>query len=67
MVLTGPLQPPSKTAVMRKSCVKQGTKATKVIVCFPVTLKHPPSVNQLWGSLVVFKPSDIAITLRGDL
>ena len=57
---------PSKTAVMRKSCVKQGTKATKVIVRFPDTTKHPPSVNQLWGSLAVFKPSDIAITLRGD-
>ena len=58
--------PPSKTAAMRKSCVKQGTKATKVIVRFPDTIKHLPSVNQLWGSLAVFKPSDIAITLRGD-
>ncbi|KAF8661406.1 hypothetical protein AX14_007251, partial [Amanita brunnescens Koide BX004] len=58
--------PPSKTAAMRKSCIKQGMKATKVIVRFPDTFKHPPSVNQLWGSLAVFKPSDIAITLRGD-
>ncbi|KAF8671092.1 hypothetical protein AX14_005761 [Amanita brunnescens Koide BX004] len=56
--------PPSKTAAMHKSCVKQGMKATKVIVRFPNTIKHPPSVNQLWGSLAVFKPSDIAITLR---
>ena len=27
--------PPSKTAAMRKSCIKQSTKATKVIVRFP--------------------------------
>ncbi|KAF8658930.1 hypothetical protein AX14_007677 [Amanita brunnescens Koide BX004] len=58
--------PPSKTAAMRKSCVKQGMKATKVIMHFPPSLKHPPSVNQLWGSLAVFKPADIAVTLRGD-
>ncbi|KAF8647551.1 hypothetical protein AX14_008879 [Amanita brunnescens Koide BX004] len=57
---------PSKTATMRKSCIKQGTKATKVIVCFPSESKHLPTVNQLWGSLAVFKPSDIAITLQGD-
>ncbi|KAF8672096.1 hypothetical protein AX14_005609 [Amanita brunnescens Koide BX004] len=58
--------PPSKTAAMRKSCVKQGMKATKVIVRFPDTFKHPPSVNQLWGSLAVFKLSNITITLWGD-
>jgi hypothetical protein len=58
--------PPSKTAAMRRSCVKQGTKATKVIVRFPSTTKRPPSVNELWGSLAVFKPADIAISLRGD-
>ncbi|KAF8625892.1 hypothetical protein AX14_011528, partial [Amanita brunnescens Koide BX004] len=57
--------PPSKTAAMRKSCIKQGTKATKVIVRFPAHSRLP-TVNQLWGSLVVFKPSDIAITLWGD-
>ena len=57
---------PSKTAAMRKSCIKQGTKATKVIVRFPSKAKHLPTVNQLWGSLAVFKPSNIAITLRGD-
>ncbi|KAF8712528.1 hypothetical protein AX14_013033 [Amanita brunnescens Koide BX004] len=57
---------PSKTAVMRKSCIKQGTKATKVIVQFPDDSKHFPSVNQLWGSLAVFKPSNITVTLRGD-
>ena len=51
---------------MRKSCIKQGTKATKVIVRFPSEAKHLPSVNQLWGSLAVLKPFDIAITLRGD-
>ena len=69
---TAPLAPPkapatpSKTAAMRRSCVKQGTKATKVIVRFPDNAKYLPSVNQLWGSLAVFKPSDIAVTLWGD-
>ncbi|KAF8630598.1 hypothetical protein AX14_010987, partial [Amanita brunnescens Koide BX004] len=42
--------PPSKTAAMRKSCIKQGTKATKVIVRFPAQSRLP-TVNQLWGSL----------------
>ena len=53
---------PSKTAAMRKSCIKQGTKATKVIVRFPNDAKHLPTVNQLWGSLAVFKPSDYILT-----
>ncbi|KAF8633084.1 hypothetical protein AX14_010776, partial [Amanita brunnescens Koide BX004] len=57
--------PPSKTTAMRKSCIKQGTKATKVIVRFP-SQSRLPTVNELWGSLAVFKPSDIAITLQGD-
>ena len=57
--------PPSKTAALRKSCIRQGTKATKVIVRFPDPAKQP-SVDQLWGTLTVFKPSDIARTLRGD-
>ncbi|KAF8642664.1 hypothetical protein AX14_009723 [Amanita brunnescens Koide BX004] len=56
---------PSKSAVLRKSCIKQGTKATKVILRFLESSKQP-SVNQLWGTLAVFKPSDISITLRGD-
>ncbi|KAF8643319.1 hypothetical protein AX14_009572 [Amanita brunnescens Koide BX004] len=56
---------PSKSAALRKSCIKQGTKATKVILRFPDSSKQP-SVNQLWGALAVFKPSDISITLRGD-
>ena len=57
--------PPSKTTALRKSCIRQGTKATKVIVRFPDPAKQP-SVDQLWGMLAVFKPSDIARTLRGD-
>ncbi|KAF8663668.1 hypothetical protein AX14_006833 [Amanita brunnescens Koide BX004] len=57
--------PPSKTAALRKSCIRQGMKAMKVIICFP-TPATQPSVNQLWGTLAVFKPTDIACTLRGD-
>ncbi|KAF8672887.1 hypothetical protein AX14_005497 [Amanita brunnescens Koide BX004] len=57
--------PPSKSATLRKSCIKQGTKATKVILRFPDSSRQP-SVNQLWGALAVFKPSDISITLCGD-
>ncbi|KAF8683040.1 hypothetical protein AX14_004364 [Amanita brunnescens Koide BX004] len=53
---------PSKSAALRKSCIKQGTKVTKVILRFPESSKQP-SVNQLWGTLAVFKPSDISITL----
>ncbi|KAF8624587.1 hypothetical protein AX14_011750, partial [Amanita brunnescens Koide BX004] len=58
--------PPSKTAALRKSCIRQGTKATKVIVQFPDPAKQP-SIDQLWGTLAVFKPSDITRTLRGNL
>ena len=57
--------PPSKSTTLRKSCIKQGTKATKVILRFPDSARQP-SVNQLWGALAVFKPSDISLTLRGD-
>ncbi|KAF8628282.1 hypothetical protein AX14_011254, partial [Amanita brunnescens Koide BX004] len=57
--------PPSKTAALRKSCIRQGTKATKVIVRFP-TPSTQPSINQLWGTLAAFKPTNIACTLRGD-
>ena len=57
--------PISKTAALRKSCIRQGTKATKVIVRFPDSTRQP-SVNQLWGMLAAFKPADIALTLRGD-
>ena len=57
--------PPSKTTALRKSCIRQGTKATKVIVRFP-TPSTQPSVDQLWGTLAGFKPTDIACTLRGD-
>ncbi|KAF8626873.1 hypothetical protein AX14_011419, partial [Amanita brunnescens Koide BX004] len=57
--------PVSKTAALRKSCVRQGTKATKVVVRFPDPSKQP-TVNQLWGTLATFKPTDIARTLRGD-
>ncbi|KAF8672926.1 hypothetical protein AX14_005488, partial [Amanita brunnescens Koide BX004] len=57
--------PPSKTAALRKSCLKQGTKATKVILRFPDPSKQP-TVNQLWGTLAAFKPTDIALSLRGD-
>ena len=57
--------PPSKSATLRKSCIKQGTKATKVILRFPDP-SCQPGVNQLWGALAVFKPSDISVTLRGD-
>ena len=57
--------PPSKSATLRKSCIKQGTKATKVILRFPDPSRQP-GVNQLWGALVVFKPSNISVTLRGD-
>ena len=57
--------PPSKTAALRKSCIRQGTKATKVIVRFPPSAKQP-SVHQLWGALAAFKPADISTTLRGD-
>ncbi|KAF8656177.1 hypothetical protein AX14_008082 [Amanita brunnescens Koide BX004] len=64
-LLKAPASPPSKTAVLRKSCIKQGTKATKVIVQFPPSAKQP-SVHQLWGMLVAFKPTNIGITLRGD-
>ena len=60
-----PPAPPSKTAALRKSCIRQGTKATKVIICFP-TPSTQPSVNQLWGTLATFKPTDIACTLHGD-
>ncbi|KAF8647878.1 hypothetical protein AX14_008837 [Amanita brunnescens Koide BX004] len=58
--------PPSKTAALRKTCVKQGTKATKVIICFPPSFKQP-SVQQLWITLAAFKPTDIGVTLRGDI
>ena len=58
--------PTSKTAALRKSCVKQGTKATKVIIRFPPSFKQP-SVQQLWGTLAAFKPTDIGVTLRGDI
>jgi hypothetical protein len=57
--------PPSKSATMRKSCIKQGTKATKAILRFPDPTKQP-SVNQLWGTLAIFKPTDIALSLQGD-
>ena len=57
--------PPSKTATLRKSCIRQGTKATKVIIRFP-TPSTQPNVNQLWGTLAIFKPTDIALTLWGD-
>ncbi|KAF8656671.1 hypothetical protein AX14_008027 [Amanita brunnescens Koide BX004] len=57
--------PQSKTAALRKSCVRQGTKATKVIVRFPDPARQL-SVNQLWGTLAAFKPTDIARTLCGD-
>ena len=57
--------PISKTATLRKSCIRQGTKATKVIIHFPDSTQQP-SVNQLWGMLTAFKPADIALTLRGD-
>ncbi|KAF8657960.1 hypothetical protein AX14_007775 [Amanita brunnescens Koide BX004] len=57
--------PPSKTAALRKSCIRQGTKATKVIVHFPPSAKQP-SVHQLWGALAAFKPADISTTLWGD-
>ena len=65
-----PLPPPvkapvSKTAALRKSCIKQGTKATKVIVRFPSSFR-PPTVLALKTALAAFKPSDIALTLRGD-
>ena len=60
-----PASPPSKTAALRKSCIKQGMKATKVIIRFPPTAKQP-SVHQLWGTLAAFKPTDIGVTLRGD-
>ncbi|KAF8672243.1 hypothetical protein AX14_005588 [Amanita brunnescens Koide BX004] len=60
-----PASPPSKSAALRKSCIKQGTKATKVIVRFPPSAKQP-SVHQLWGTLAAFKPTDIGVTLRGD-
>ncbi|KAF8644713.1 hypothetical protein AX14_009368 [Amanita brunnescens Koide BX004] len=63
--LKAPASPPSKTAALRKSCIKQGMKATKVIVRFPPSTKQP-SVHQLWGTLMAFKPTDIGITLRGD-
>ena len=54
--------PPSKTSALRKSCIRQGTKATKAIVRFP-TPSTQPSINQLWGTLAAFKPTDIACTL----
>ncbi|KAF8669478.1 hypothetical protein AX14_006044, partial [Amanita brunnescens Koide BX004] len=57
--------PISKTAALQKTCIRQGTKATKVIVRFPDSTRQP-SVNQLWGTLSAFKPTDIALTLRGD-
>ena len=57
--------PISKTTALRKSCIRQGTKATKVIVRFPDSTRQP-SVNQLWGTLAAFKPADIALTLWGD-
>ena len=57
--------PISKTAALRKTCIRQGTKATKVIVRFPDSTRQP-SVDQLWGTLSAFKPTDIALTLRGD-
>ena len=57
--------PPSKTAALRKSCIRQGMKATKVIIRFP-TPSTQPSVNQLWGTLAAFKLTDIACTLHGD-
>ncbi|KAF8630023.1 hypothetical protein AX14_011067, partial [Amanita brunnescens Koide BX004] len=60
-----PASPPSKTAALRKSCIRQGTKATKVIIRFPTSAKQP-SVQQLWGTLAAFKPTDIGVTLRGD-
>ena len=60
-----PASPPSKTAALRKSCIKQGTKAMKVIVRFPPSAKQP-SIHQLWGMLAAFKPIDISITLWGD-
>ncbi|KAF8629037.1 hypothetical protein AX14_011155, partial [Amanita brunnescens Koide BX004] len=42
--------PPSKSATLCKSCTKQGTKATKVILRFPDSARQP-GVNQLWGAL----------------
>ena len=61
-----PASPPSKTAALRKSCIRQGTKATKVIVRFPPPPAKQPSVQHLWGTLAAFKPTDIGVTLRGD-
>ena len=36
-----------------------------MIIRFPASAKQP-SVQQLWGTLAAFKPTDIGITLRGD-
>ena len=57
----------SKTAALRKSCIKQGTKATKVVLRFP-SLHGAPSTSQLWGTLAEFQPAPnlIESTLRGD-
>ncbi|KAF8707041.1 hypothetical protein AX14_013722 [Amanita brunnescens Koide BX004] len=57
--------PISKTTALRKSCIKQGTKATKVLIRFPPTSQQP-TMSALWSALAAFKPSDIALTLRGD-
>ncbi|KAF8625596.1 hypothetical protein AX14_011573 [Amanita brunnescens Koide BX004] len=35
--------PPSKSVTLRKSCIKQGTKATKVILRFPDSSRQPGS------------------------
>ncbi|KAF8666228.1 hypothetical protein AX14_006526, partial [Amanita brunnescens Koide BX004] len=53
------------TTALRKSCIKQGTKATKVIIRFPSTSQQP-TVSALWSALAAFKPSDITLTLWGD-
>jgi hypothetical protein len=47
---TVPPSAPSKTAALRKSCLRQGTKATKVVLRFPEQ-EHMPAVSQLWGSI----------------
>ena len=58
---------PSKTAALRRSCIKQGTKAMKVVLRFP-SLNDAPSISQLWGTLAEFQPAPnlIEATLRGD-
>ncbi|KAF8346205.1 hypothetical protein F5887DRAFT_1073856 [Amanita rubescens] len=58
----------SRTAALRKSCIRQGTKATKVVLRFAPDTPDAPTASKLTRLLTDYTPAPslIEITLRGD-